>query len=207
MNNPALNTVPESGYMSEYHTHSPTKPIMEKSDYYAIYGRKPAYRLEAVEGNGEEGELWRELNTLIDLYGWRFSEADKQSVINRAKRVRGSVPVRLAVALYSVNAYAPATIESYLRFKGIDMDQFDLFHMAYVFSVREGVKKARMDRHVQFELIAPDDIFGMKDINQIRAEYNAELERALSDPAFAGKRARTIANAVLRRVLARRGLA
>jgi hypothetical protein len=182
--------------------HSPTRPYMNSRDYLGVHGRQPSYRRQAVEGE-QDGALWRELNYITDLYGWRFSEPEKEKIIADARRVRGPVHVKLAVSLYAHNVYSGDTIIRYLKSKGIDATIFSLYHLCYASSL----VKAKDDQHVPFEEVLPDDLFDIKIFNELKSEYNAELERALSDPQFAGKRSRTIAKQVIQSVLKRRGLA
>jgi hypothetical protein len=178
-----------------YEHHSPSPPVLTHREYELIHKRRPYYNPNILS-SGNDGELWRELNSFFtDL-----TEIEKEVIVKDAKKVYGVLPLKLAVSLYA-HGYPVEKVLRYLRQKGIEMTAHKLYSLCY----QNGLKKARRSKIVPFEKVLPDDLLeSSKDIRDaLKKEYYQEYAKALQDPSFMGKKSLTIARLVMKQVLKR----
>ena len=189
-----LNTAFALSSMS-YEDHSPSAPVLTPREYELIHGRRPFYDTRIIT-SGNDGEFWRELNSFFtDL-----TEIEKEIIVRDAKKVYGSLPVKLAVSLYA-HGYPVEKILLYLKRKGIEMTAHRLYSLCY----QNGLKKVRRSKIVPFEKVLPEDLLeSSKDIQDaLKKDYYEEYAKALQDPSFMGKKSLTIARLVMKQVLKR----
>ncbi|PSN82120.1 hypothetical protein B9Q01_08925 [Candidatus Marsarchaeota G1 archaeon OSP_D] len=178
-----------------YEDHSPSAPVLTPREYELIHGRRPFYDTRIIT-SGNDGEFWRELNSFFtDL-----TEIEKEIIVRDAKKVYGSLPVKLAVSLYA-HGYPVEKILLYLKRKGIEMTAHRLYSLCY----QNGLKKVRRSKIVPFEKVLPEDLLeSSKDIQDaLKKDYYEEYAKALQDPSFMGKKSLTIARLVMKQVLKR----
>jgi len=189
-----LNTAFALSSMS-YEDHSPSAPVLTPREYELIHGRRPFYDTRIIT-SGNDGEFWRELNSFFtDL-----TEIEKEIIVRDAKKVYGSLPVKLAVSLYA-HGYPVEKILLYLKRKGIEMTAHRLYSLCY----QNGLKKVRRSKIVPFEKVLPEDLLeSSKDIQDaLKKDYYEEYAKTLQDPSFMGKKSLTIARLVMKQVLKR----
>ena len=134
-----LNTAFALSGMS-YEDHSPSAPVLNYREYELIHKRRPYYNPNILS-SGNEGELWRELNSFFT----DISEEEKEIVVRDAKKVYGALPVKLAVSLYA-HGYPVEKILQYLKRKEIEMTAHRLYSLCY----QNGLKKVRREEVVPF---------------------------------------------------------
>jgi len=178
-----------------YETHSPSKPVMTPYDYEQIHGRRPYYDPRIIS-HDNDGEFWRELASFFtDL-----SEPDKEIIIRDAKKVYGTLPVKIAVSLYA-HGYSVEKILQYLNVKGIEMTANKLYSLCY----RNGLKKVRHAQIIPFERVLREDLFDVSErlLEVLKKDYYKEYEKALHDPEYMGKKSITVARLIMEKVLRR----
>jgi len=178
-----------------YETHSTSAPVMTIHDYEQIHGRRPYYNTNLIS-HVNDGEFWRELNSFFT----DFSEPEKEIIIRDAKKVYGTLPVKLAVSLYA-HGYPVEKILQYLKRKGIEMTAHKLYSLCY----RNGLKKVRHTQIIPFERVLPEDLFDVSErlFEVLKKDYYKEYEKALQDPSFMGKKSITVARLIMEKVLRR----
>jgi hypothetical protein len=178
-----------------YETYSPSAPVLTPREYEQIHGRRPYYNLNVIS-HDNDGEFWRELNSFFtDL-----SEPEKEIIIRDAKKVYGSLPVKLAVSLYA-HGYSVEKILQYLHAKGIEMTAHRLYSLCY----HTGLKKVRQTQIIPFERVLPEDLFNVSErlLEVLKKDYYKEYEKALHDPEYMGKKSITVARLIMKKVLRR----
>ena len=178
-----------------YETHSTSAPVMTPHDYEQIHRRRPYYNPNVLS-HDNDGEFWRELASFFtDL-----SEPEKELIIRDAKKVYGTLPLKLAVSLYA-HGYPVEKILQYLNVKGIEMTANKLYSLCY----RNGLKKVRHAQIIPFERVLREDLFDVSErlLEVLKKEYYKEYENALQDPEYMGKKSITVARLIMKKVLRR----
>ncbi len=114
--------------------HSPTHPSApNRSELRQILGREPSLNPNSLKDSTEslKNEIRLELSEAIRAMRVQANEND---AINRAMKVRGQVALKVGVALYSLGV-EPSRVVDYLRIKGIGVDEFELYSLAYRFGL------------------------------------------------------------------------
>ena len=145
-------------------------------------------------------ELLRELNFIApDL-----TEIEKETIITDAQKVYGQPPVKLAVSLYA-HGYSLEKILFFLKRQNIEMTAHKLYSLCF----RNGLKKVRKKEIEPFEAVLPQDLFDVSDkiFNELKKEYYEEYKKALDNPDYMGKKSKTVARLVMKKILKRWGLA
>jgi len=104
-----------------YEDHSPSAPVLTPREYELIHGRRSYYDPNILS-SGNDGELWRELNSFFT----DISEPEKEIIVRDAKKVYGTIPVKIAVSLYA-HGYFVEKILLCLKRKGIEMTVHKLY--------------------------------------------------------------------------------
>jgi hypothetical protein len=186
-----------------YEDHSPSAPVLTPREYELIHKRRPYYNPNILS-SGNDGEFWRELNSFFT----DISEVEKEVIVRDAKKVYGTLPLKLAVSLYA-HGYPVEKVLQYLKRKGIEMTAHRLYSLCY----QSGLKKVRREEVVPFGWGLPTDVseklfnLSKEKREALEKEYYEEYEKALHDPDYMGKKKLTIARLVMKKVLRRWGLA
>ena len=178
-----------------YETHSTSAPVMTPHDYEQIHGRKPYYNPNVIS-HATDGEFWREFASFFP----ELSEPEKEIIMRDAKKVYGTLPVKIAVSLYA-HGYSVEKILQYLNRKGIKMTAQHLYSLCY----QNGLRKVRQPQIILFENVLPDDLLNASEriLEVLKKEYYKEYEKALHDPDYMGKKSITVARLVMKKVLRR----
>lgn len=115
-------------------THSPSHPpAPSRAELRQILGREPSVNPNALKDSAESlrNEIRLELGEAIRLTG---ASVNEEEAVKRAVKVRGRIPLKVGVALYSMGA-DPLKVAAYLRMKGVEVDAFGLFSLTYRFGL------------------------------------------------------------------------
>lgn len=182
--------------------HSQSHPKLTPRELSMIHRDGYSYNPMALNEKDEAFEHYvrSELKFIASHFGDRgITDYIFPKIIKSARKVRGDVPLKVAVALYAMGIYDPATLSEYMKLKGKDMNPWDLFHYAY----RYGLKKIR--KRVGFEEAASQSVeaasLPRSMLGRARALYEKFYEELSRDPRLIGKKPSTVGRIALKRAL------
>ncbi|MDP7976418.1 MAG: hypothetical protein ACP5LX_06595 [Nitrososphaeria archaeon] len=183
--------------------HSPVSPSLSLSELKQIHKDGFHYKPAVLQDKEEafRNAVAVELRFISEKFGSSGirGEGAVREIAKRAKKVRGPVPLKVAVALYSLNLYEPRALVLYLKLRNIEKTEGRLYHYAY----RSGLGRIRKSVSLE-EVLSREPVaryIRPEHLSSVRSLFEKFQEELRADPRFMGRKPETIARIALIRAM------
>ncbi len=186
--------------------HSPSHPKLSFKDLAAIHRGGYSYNPLALNEKDEAFEyaVRSELDFIASKFGkLGISDTIVQKIIKNAKKVRGGVPFKVAVALYAMGLYDPDTLTEYMKLKGKEVKPGDLFHYAYKYGLKKIRKKLTFEEVISQNVEAR--VLPRSQLERAKKLFDELFDELSKDPELMGRKPSTIGRIALKKVLEEMG--
>ncbi len=108
-----------------------------------ILGTKSHINANAL--HDRETSMKNQIRLELSSFPIKISISDEEKFLETAMKVKGPVPLKVAVALYAFDLIPVEKIESYLQEHGINKDRNDLYSLCWRYGISKVRHKPRFD--------------------------------------------------------------
>jgi len=154
--------------------HSVSSPApLSKNEIRKILGEA---RINANALHDRETSMKNQMRLELSSFPIRVSISDEEKFLETAMKVKGPVPLKVAVALYAFDLVPVEVIEKYLRQRGINKDRYDLYSLCWHYGISKIRHRPSFDEVLKkYSLEVYDELIKIGSYGKAKAIFESNL--------------------------------